>query len=88
MFLSGLAVAASALVLMLVSRYVDIGAFGPFPDLYDPVWYPEKLRAASGEAAAAVASLAGLLLLSGPGHPLPGQPRVSVNRDGRFPSRR
>jgi len=63
-FLLGLAVSATALALMLVSRYVDLGPFGPFPDLYDPVWFPEKLWAASGEAAAAAASLAGLLLLS------------------------
>jgi hypothetical protein len=37
-FLAGLAVSASALTLMLVSRYADLGSFGPFPDLYDPVW--------------------------------------------------
>jgi hypothetical protein len=63
-FLLGFAISASALTLMLVSRYVDLGALGPLPDLYDPVWFPEKLWAASGEAAAAAASLAGLLLLS------------------------
>ena len=39
----GFAVSASALTLMLVSRYVDLGPIGPFPDLYDPVWFPEKL---------------------------------------------
>jgi hypothetical protein len=63
-FLLGFAVSASALTLMLVSRYVDLGPLGPFPDLYDPVWFPEKLWAAFGEAAASVASLAGILLLS------------------------
>jgi hypothetical protein len=35
-------VAASALAAMLVSRYVDLGALGPFPDLYNPVWFPGK----------------------------------------------
>lgn len=88
-FLAGLTVAASGLALMLVSRYVDIGAFGPFPDLYDPVWYPEKLWAAFGEAAAAVASLAGLLLLSirtGRGAARTA-PRAAGHRDGRFPPR-
>ncbi|HEU5418473.1 MAG TPA: hypothetical protein VFV41_12360 [Streptosporangiaceae bacterium] len=59
----GFVIAASALALMLVSRYVDIGAFGPFPDFYDPVWFPEKLWAAFGEAAASAASLAGFVLL-------------------------
>jgi hypothetical protein len=62
-FLIAFAVSASALTLMLVSRYVDLGPLGPFPDLYDPVWFAEKLWAAFGEAAAAVASVAGLLLV-------------------------
>jgi hypothetical protein len=62
-FVLSLAVSASALALILVSRYVNIGPFGPFPDLYDPVWYPEKLWAAGGEAGAAVASAAAILLL-------------------------
>jgi hypothetical protein len=63
-FLAGLAVSLSALTVMLVSRYADLGAFGPFPDLYDPSWFAEKLWAAFGEAAAGLASLAGVLLLS------------------------
>jgi hypothetical protein len=63
-FVLGLAVSASALTLMLVSRYVDLGPLGPFPDLYDPVWFPEKLWAAGGEAAASLASAAGILLVS------------------------
>jgi hypothetical protein len=62
-FVLGFAVSASALTLMLVSRYVDLGPIGPFPDLYDPVWFPEKLWAAGGEAAAVIASVAGILLL-------------------------
>jgi hypothetical protein len=56
-------ISASALALMLVSRYAVLGSFGPFPDSYDPVWFPEKLRAAFGEAGAGAASLAGFLLL-------------------------
>jgi hypothetical protein len=32
-YLAGLAVAASALAVMLVSRYVDLGPIGPFPDM-------------------------------------------------------
>lgn len=88
-FLLGLTVAGSALALMLVSRYVDIGAFGPFPDLYDPVWYPEKLWAAAGEGAAAAAALAGLLLLSIRTRPRAARsaPRAAGPRDGRFPPR-
>jgi hypothetical protein len=89
-FLAGLAVSASALTLMLVSRYADLGSLGPFPDLYDPVWFAEKLWAACGEAAASVASLAGILLLGfrarlSSAGPAPGG---FGHRGGRFPPHR
>lgn len=63
-YLAGLAVGASALIVMLVSRYVDIGPLGPFPDLYDPVWFPEKLLAAFAEGAASVMALAGAIIIT------------------------
>lgn len=66
-FLLGFAVSASALAVMLVSRYVDVGAVGPLPDLYDPVWFAEKLLAAFGEGAASLAALTGFFL-SGDGN--------------------
>jgi hypothetical protein len=89
-FLLGFAVSASALTLMLVSRYVDLGPLGPFPDLYDPVWFPEKLWAAFGEAAASIACLAGILLLSirGGVRPTVTAPGASGHRGGRFPPSR
>jgi hypothetical protein len=61
--LAGLVVAGSALGVMLVSRYVDIGPIGPFPSLYDPVWYPEKLLAAFAEGAATATALAGAIVI-------------------------
>ena len=61
-YLAGFAVAVSALAVMLVSRYADLGAIGPFPDLYDPVWFPEKLLAAFAEGAASLAALSAVLL--------------------------
>jgi hypothetical protein len=70
-YLAGLAVAASALVVMLVSRYIDIGQIGPFPDLYDPVWYPEKLLAAYAEGAATATALAGAITTGLAGKSLP-----------------
>jgi predicted acyltransferase len=60
--LAGLVVAGSALTVMLVSRYVYIGPIGPFPSLYDPVWYPEKLLAAFAEGAATAAALTGVVV--------------------------
>lgn len=61
-YLFAFVVAASALALMLVARYVQLAPFGPFPDLSDPVWFPEKLLAAYAEGAAALAALGGFLL--------------------------
>ncbi|MDR2987455.1 MAG: hypothetical protein LBV34_21720 [Nocardiopsaceae bacterium] len=62
-YLAGLVIAGSALAAMLVARYVDVGAIGPFPDVYDPVWFPEKVLAAIGEGAAMLAAIAGIALL-------------------------
>jgi hypothetical protein len=53
------AVAAAGTAAVLVYRYVDVGAFGPFPDMYDPFWAPaEKTISVFAEAAAALAALA------------------------------
>jgi len=60
-YLAGLAVGASALTALLIARYVDLGQLGPFPDLYDPTWFPEKLLAAFAEGAATAAALAGAI---------------------------
>jgi hypothetical protein len=63
-YLAGLAVAASALTVMLVARYVDLGQLGPLPDLYDPTWFPEKLTAAFAEGAATAAAITGAIITS------------------------
>lgn len=55
-------VAAGALAAVLVYRYVDVGALGPLPAMYEPVWSAEKIFSAIGEAVAALAAL--LLLVS------------------------
>jgi hypothetical protein len=60
-----LLVAAGGLGALLMYRYVDVGGFGPLPDMYDPTWYTEKTISAVAEALAAVAALC-LLLLSRP----------------------
>ena len=51
-------VAAAGTAAVLVYNYVDIGAFGPFPDMYDPVWFTEKTVSLVGEAVATGAALA------------------------------
>jgi hypothetical protein len=53
-------VAASALGAVLLYRYVDVGALGPLPDMYEPVWYTEKVVTTVAEAVAAVAAAIGV----------------------------
>jgi hypothetical protein len=55
-------VAAAGLAAVLLYRYVDVGAFGPFPNMYEPLWYAEKTRSAIAEAIGTVTALAGFLL--------------------------
>jgi glucan phosphoethanolaminetransferase (alkaline phosphatase superfamily) len=50
-------VAASAFVVVVVYRYVNVGKIGPIPNMYDPYWAPAgKALSAIGEAVAALAS--------------------------------
>ncbi|MEC5182301.1 hypothetical protein [Arthrobacter sp. CG_A4] len=53
-----LMVALSAFVAVVLYRYAEIPAFGPFPAMYEPVWFFEKSLSAVAEAAGAV--LAGI----------------------------
>lgn len=50
-------VAAGGVVAVVVYRYVDVGAIGPLPDMYDASWYPEKSLSLIAEAIAALAAL-------------------------------
>ena len=56
-------VTAAGTAAVLLYRYVDVGAFGPFPNMYENIWYPEKTMSAWAEGVAAVAALALLLVL-------------------------
>lgn len=60
--LVALLVAAAGVGAVLLYNFVDVGAFGPVPDMFDPTWYPEKTLSLIGEAVAAVAAAALLLL--------------------------
>jgi hypothetical protein len=59
-------VTAGGLAAVLLYAYVDLGGLGPVPDMYDPLWYPEKTISAIAEAVAALAALGLVLLLPGP----------------------
>jgi hypothetical protein len=57
-------VAGAGFVAVVVTRYVNIGAFGPFPNTYDPFWEPTgKWLSAIGEGVAAVAALVLFVLM-------------------------
>ena len=51
-------VALSAFVAVVVYRYINVPAFGPFPAMYEPVWFFEKTLSAVAEAVAVI--LAGI----------------------------
>lgn len=59
-YAAALIVALSAFAAVVVYRYVDIPAFGPFPAMYEPVWFFEKSVSAAAEAAGAVLAGIGL----------------------------
>lgn len=56
-------VAAAGTAAVLVYTYIDVGAFGPFPNMYENVWYPKKTLSAWAEGIAALAALALLVVL-------------------------
>ena len=53
--------ALAGLAAILVYRYVDLGAFGPLPDMYEPIWSSDKTWALIGQAVA-VLTLVPLLI--------------------------
>lgn len=57
-YLAAALVSGSALGAVLLYRWVDVGALGPLPNMYEPAWYPDKTISALGEAVAAVAAVA------------------------------
>jgi hypothetical protein len=75
-------VAAGGVAAVVLYRYVDVGAFGPVPDMYDPFWGPaEKTLSAVAEAIAALAALALLLQFRKPYQPR-GRGGRGASRDG------
>ncbi|MHA7291234.1 hypothetical protein ACX80V_16495 [Arthrobacter sp. MDT3-24] len=60
-FALALVVALSAFVAVVLYRYVDIPAFGPFPAMYEPVWFFEKSLSAVAEGAGALLAGVGVV---------------------------
>lgn len=53
-------VAAASLLALVLSTYVRLPQVGPFPVLYEPVWYADKVVAAVAAGVALPAALAGM----------------------------
>ncbi len=56
------AVGLASLLAVVVTVYVAVPAFGPFPRIFEPIWYGEKVAAALAAGVALAAALAGLAL--------------------------
>lgn len=55
-------VGAASFAAVMVYRYVDVGAIGPIPNMYEPTWQTnQKLLSAYAEAAAVVVAAVALL---------------------------
>ena len=53
--------AAAGFAAILLYRYANPGALGPLPNMYEPIWYADKVWALIGQAAA-VAALTPLII--------------------------
>ena len=73
-------VTAGGTAAVLVYRYVNVGAFGPLPNMYEPLWYPEKTLSVWAEAIAAVAALALLAALVRPRRSTRAESRLGTAR--------
>lgn len=62
--LAAFAVGLSAVVAVVLYRYVDVPGFGPLPAMYEPVWFPEKTLSAVAEGVATLAALAALAVVA------------------------
>ena len=56
-------VSAGGFALVLLYQYVNVGAIGPLPNMYDPVSSPEKTLSIVAEGIAALAALILVVLL-------------------------
>ena len=60
--LSALLVAGGGAAVVVLYQYLNVGAFGPVPNMYEPGWYTEKTLSVVAEAIGALAALIYLLL--------------------------
>lgn len=61
-FVAAFLVTGSALVAVVVYRYVDLPGFGPIPAMYEPVWFSSKAYSAIGEGIGTLSAALGVAL--------------------------
>ena len=61
--LAGLLVGGASFLALILSVYVEIPSIGPFPTLYEPLWYTEKVIAAVAAGLATVVAALAVLRL-------------------------
>ncbi|WP_427007739.1 hypothetical protein [Pseudarthrobacter sp. H2] len=61
-WLLALLTAGGGLAVLLLYRYIDVPAFGPFPAMYEPVWFVEKTLTAFAQGAAVLLVAIALIL--------------------------
>lgn len=61
-WLLALLTAGGGLAVLLLYRYIDVPAFGPFPAMYEPVWFFDKTLTALAQGAAALLAATALIL--------------------------
>ena len=54
--------AGGGLAALLLYRYIDLPAFGPFPAMYEPVWFFDKTLTALAQGAAVLLAATALIL--------------------------
>ncbi|MCZ4103765.1 hypothetical protein C8250_033835 [Streptomyces sp. So13.3] len=57
----GWLVAAGGLAAILLYRYVDVGALGPLPDMYEPIWSTDKKLSVAAQILAIITTTALLM---------------------------
>ncbi len=61
--LAAFALLSGGALAVLVYRYVNVGEFGPLPNMYEPFWYDDKTLSFWAESLGAAAALALLALV-------------------------
>lgn len=61
-YATAFAVAFSALVAVVLYRYVDVPQLGPIPPMYEPIWFLEKTISAVAEGVGAIAAAIGVVI--------------------------